>query len=162
MHVERLTKLAELLEAMPEKPAPVALDLRRWAMPSYAEHQPCQTAACACGHAALDPWFQQQGLSLYRTTLGTRGFYELVEPPIRTAEQLAEACRAAEGDVEFTIHELGGERHYGAAMRFFELSWDTCQWLFEASRYFGPVTPQLVASRIRNALENGEPWPDED
>lgn len=30
----------------------------------------CGTVACACGHAALDPWFQQHGFSIIRGRIG--------------------------------------------------------------------------------------------
>lgn len=57
MHVERLTKLAELLERPLPKGAP-KFDMSTWYQ--------CGTRACAAGHAALDPWFRRRGLKLVK------------------------------------------------------------------------------------------------
>lgn len=51
MNKEALLKVAEILDKVnPEK-----FDLKGWK---------CGTTACACGHAAMDPWFYEQGFSI--------------------------------------------------------------------------------------------------
>lgn len=60
MHVERLERIAELLRTVAQTPVnerPQEFDLEKW----Y-----CLTSACAIGLAALNPWFQKQGLCLQR------------------------------------------------------------------------------------------------
>lgn len=56
MHVERLTKLAELLDRVEAEKKP--FDIRWWIVPLD-----CGYAACAIGHAMFDPWFIEQGLT---------------------------------------------------------------------------------------------------
>ena len=55
-HRERLLRLADLLDTVPVK----HFDLGVWAR----SEKPCETAGCAVGWAASDPWFQQRGLRL--------------------------------------------------------------------------------------------------
>lgn len=56
MNKERLLKLAELLENLPEGRPKFSLE--NW--------YHCGTAACAVGHAAIDPWFRRRGLKLIK------------------------------------------------------------------------------------------------
>ena len=81
MNIERLTKLAELLDKVAEERKPFNLSM--WVRSSteltdmdlgdtaaasgltkegVANHE-CGTVACAVGHACLDPWFNEQGLT---------------------------------------------------------------------------------------------------
>jgi hypothetical protein len=59
MHVERLTKLAELLDRVEAEKKP--FDIWFWYTPNT--NHPCGFAACAVGHAMVDPWFISQGLT---------------------------------------------------------------------------------------------------
>jgi len=82
MNIERLTKLAELLDKVDEQRKPfnlsvwvrsptelTGLDLEDTAAASgltreeVTSHE-CGTVACAVGHACLDSWFNEQGLIL--------------------------------------------------------------------------------------------------
>lgn len=72
MNVERLNKLIELLETIPD----ADFDLRNWVgkyegaqlvdnpKPDLILDGNCGTVACAVGWACLDPWFNSQGLKL--------------------------------------------------------------------------------------------------
>lgn len=58
MNVERLTKLAELMDRI--KPtSKKKFDLQYW-----KKKTDCGTSACAVGWACSDPWFKEQGLKL--------------------------------------------------------------------------------------------------
>lgn len=60
MHKERLTKLAELMDGL----KPEQFDIGDWVSLYKGGEADCGTVACACGWAAITPWFKQQGLSL--------------------------------------------------------------------------------------------------
>jgi hypothetical protein len=69
-HIERLTKLAELLESatgrdvpFPTRRKPATLDMR-----VFAKRDECGTVACAAGIAGLHPWFRRQG---FQTNINT-------------------------------------------------------------------------------------------
>jgi len=83
MNIERLTKLAELLDkvALERRPFNLSvwvhktqdlcfMDVKDTAVASglsedEVEHHECGTVACAVGYACLDPWFNEQGLRAY-------------------------------------------------------------------------------------------------
>ena len=131
---ERLTRLAELLDRVPHS-APVSFDLSSWAMKSD-----CGTTACACGHAALDPWFQSQGFYL-KDDLGKK---------ILTVADLGKVTQYP--DITYD-----GFTDWDAVEVFFDLLEDHCEHLFAGWRYEGVATPADVASRIREylALDRG-------
>ena len=54
MNKERLSQMVTMLRNLPPEPA-VKFRLHDW-------H--CGTSACAVGHACLNPWFNEQGLTL--------------------------------------------------------------------------------------------------
>lgn len=83
----------------------------------------CGTAACAVGHAAMDPWFQKRGLFLECYLWGN------YSPKYR---------------------DIHGEQ---AVCEFFELDESTMQYLFMASSYISeePTTAE-VAARISGLL----------
>lgn len=53
MNIERLTKLAELLENLDTKKTKKKFNMESW---------DCGTSACAVGHAMINSWFNKQGL----------------------------------------------------------------------------------------------------
>lgn len=71
--VERLLRVAEVLEALPKKQR---FSLVGWTTTITLE---CGTVACAIGYAAHDPWFNRRGLKIDADFLpvyrGIRGFY---------------------------------------------------------------------------------------
>lgn len=63
MHVERLTRIADLAENLPFARAlnpsmPTSFHLGKWG---------CGSVACLVGHAVYDRWFNEQGLTLAMT-----------------------------------------------------------------------------------------------
>lgn len=132
MHVERLLRLADLLDRVEEKilvdvskvsekiqnlidPLGLKFSLKDWF---------CGTTACACGFAALDPWFIEQGLSL-----------EVYESFFRTKAH--------------PVYE--GLHHWAAIEKFFGLDVSDGQHLFSISEYaeLDSAPPKRVAARIR-------------
>jgi hypothetical protein len=152
MNIERLELLATVLEQQTFA-APAAFHLDHWLkapadLPSTGEvvqllggaksivvdpvKVQCGAAACACGHAALMPEFQSQGLKLVVPVWGARHaqpFYE-------------------------------GREGWAAIENFFGLNDSWAQYLFNAESYDDEpdvmfddgiplVTPDMVAKRIR-------------
>jgi hypothetical protein len=56
--IERWTQLARVLRELPEHDKNEHFDMISW-----GHETACGTVACAAGHAALDPWFQERGFS---------------------------------------------------------------------------------------------------
>lgn len=125
MNIERLTKLAELLDKVAAANKP--FNLAVWindpdSETSDPQHKAgeCGTVACAVGYAACDPWFNAQGLSLVGG-----------EPAI-----------------------TGVEEGWDSVELFFDLGEGDARYLFCSSRYgTGPDTsPSQVAARIREFI----------
>jgi len=132
MNIERLTRLAELLET-PSTLRPLAVmdvgfDLTTWYRegPDYDDgiesYNECGTTACAVGHACLDVWFNAQGL-------------------------------VRDGG----IPQFEDNSGWDAVAEFFEIDDGyTPGWLFLSDSYQGEATRFDVASRIREALALGD------
>jgi hypothetical protein len=159
MNVEALQRLRAIMLTLAEAekaPAPpFFLDLN---MGSWGKANECGTAACAAGHASLDPWFQSQGfcMALWENFNWT---------PIRSARELVKLGfnRAADISVLYAEPETrSAERPFGvdpeqdfeACGRFFELGrYDTAR-LFNPGTYLGDLdNPALVAQRIADLLK---------
>lgn len=136
MHIERLTKLAELLEShngfrvIDVEGDKVIFDLSGWscdaeimceAERAEAFSVNCNTSCCAVGLAAMTKWFSDQGLHL-------------------------EDCDV-DRDVMFN-----GYSGWHAVQVFFELGGDVASNLFSASSYEERAVPSQVAARIRALL----------
>jgi hypothetical protein len=140
MHIERLTKLAELMETIQKDMNKVAhFDLGNWigrysiSNKVYAilrdenSHKfttdlivECGTTACACGYAGMDPWFREQGLKLDQ-----------------------DACMSYKNFIGWS-----------AVQFFFDISEDHAEFLFSEDKYNsfdypGGAKPADVAFRIR-------------
>lgn len=122
MNRERLERLADLLEALPENGSAgengMKFNLNTW--------MTCGTVACACGHAACDPWFKRQGLRLEYWQTGNDDGYGL-----------------------FYRHWT----HFTAVAQFFQISSDRARHLFSGSNYKRITRPRDVAERIRETLK---------
>lgn len=118
MNRERLERLEALLRRIAKRPRKLGFDLRTWK---------CGTAACAIGHAAMDPWFQKQGLILTGTS----------------------------GDIEWPAYKRWTE--FEAAAAFFGVKDNVAYELFGPAAYEDAdlTNPLAVADRIR-ALLDGE------
>ncbi len=124
---ERLAKLATLLMTVPDK----HFDMSVW-----RDGEDCGTAACAVGHAAMDPWFNARGLKLQKRN-------KLMSRP---------------GHSWIPFFQ-GRTRKYlslKAAQAFFGLSYEDAGHLFLPRKYRNEgldVKPSTVARRIRTLLK---------
>lgn len=135
MNIERLTKLAELLDKVAAERKPfnlsvwvrspaelVGMDLEDTAtasglaMEEVASHE-CGTVACAIGHACLDPWFNEQGLTV-----------------------------DLDGQPKFENNQS-----WDAVAAFFEIGWELSIFLFDYTNYEEEqeTSAAAVAYRIR-------------
>lgn len=155
MNIDRLTKLADLLDTVPVD----KFDLNYWgeARTRYSpapEHldiakDECGTTACACGWACTIPEFREAGLHLELVSSVWRPSYDLVY-------EKTELDRLPMGKVTYT--------NLSAAAAFFDLSRDAAERLFYPDSYFRPedwddpdrdgyaTTPAEVAARIRELI----------
>lgn len=132
MHVERLTKLAELLETAKEDGTievdggdcigekQIRFRLHSWLNPTLN----CGTAACAVGAAGLTKWFQKEGLSINNNSFNSQ-----------------------------LIPYYGDDRGWDAVNLFFDIDDVVSTYLFETDSY-SRATPKMVADRIRELLQN--------
>jgi len=156
MQIERLTRLAEVLEGQ-KLAASVSFDLSTWLdadagtdpdhvflSPVTAERVSagtgtdnyavvdaavlsCGTVACAVGHAALIPEFQALGLKLVR---------DVTPEP------------SAFGAMPFFDGKVG----WAAVHAFFDIDQDWADYLFMRTHYEGSPSPLQVAVRIREVI----------
>ena len=97
-------------------------------------HKDCGAVACAMGHAALDPEFNKQGLTLSEEEDGEYG-----EPEYRL-------------DADSWAYS-GWE----AATEFFDIKGSQSRWLFDNDNYpHTNVTPLDVAKRITEMLKEND------
>lgn len=128
MHIERLSKLVQLLENLPQIPSfynaskPFAFNLTVW-------RDECGTSACAVGFAAMDSWFQQEGLSLMLNVV------RVFTPFYKSSE---------------------GSR---AVSQFFEIDHGAAVTLFYPEKYRSVQwrDPKAVAQRIREFMGEHQP-----
>lgn len=127
MHIERLSRLADLLESYRTPPGSPEFN-----MTVFYEEWNCGSAACACGLAALDPWFNAQGFTL--TAGGS----------MMDAKQL----------LPIYLGYLG----FDAIKHFFRLDYLEMTHLFALAGYYQyrrpkrEVTKEIVAARIREFI----------
>jgi hypothetical protein len=141
MHKERLLRLVDLLNTSydgndrgdPGNGRRIKFHMPSWITASKSGSEvdlmTCSTAACACGSAALNPWFREQGLGLTH-------------------------LRGAEWDITY-----GGKRNMAAAAAFFDIDIDIgeASALFNPMHY-DDLTPsaKTVAGRICNFVHSGK------
>ena len=120
MYRNHLLKLADLLDHIKVE----EFNIHRW-------QDSCGTVACAIGHAAKDPYFQELGLTLMKPeTMPTGCYSEGVRP------------------------HFEGEYGFVAAAKLFGISYDDAERLFSFVGYAWiggtkKVHPSDVAQRIR-------------
>lgn len=140
MNVERMVRLVELMKkTYPdgghghlEGERPVRFRLSVWTNGDID----CATAACACGTAALDPWFQEQGLRLFQDA--THSYKWVIK--------------------------YAGETYMQAAASFFGITRQQASELFDPVYYPFDPSPKIVMERICKFIQdNTEKGPsDED
>jgi hypothetical protein len=154
MNTEALLRVAELLEHL--EPAPsdeiadfkaLDFDMLNWAwveMPGGNNH--CGTSVCACGLAALDPWFRARGFVLTASSVFEK-FYDL---PMRSAQELLEYSRRSHDRgmpwISFDLDHKG-KRGMEAVQAFFDLPEHQAAALF--GNLASHMTPLIVAQNIR-------------
>ena len=133
LKVNRLTRLADLLEGYSERPGVPAFSLDSWSetqlqrrgMLWWAEQVQCHTTACAVGLACLTETFKDDGLTWYLS--GTT-----IVPKYRAAEE------------------------WKAVQSFFGLSKRQAIKLFDGDDYDGPIhgpdAAKAVAAEIRKLI----------
>jgi hypothetical protein len=143
MNEERLLKTAELLEHLAlNRQLDVNFCMSYWGTynsKSVRDH-PCGTSACAIGFAALDPWFQKEGLELY-------AFTEVGDDPdckLSSIEEFNDFLRAhprAECTPKFEGHV-----DMSAVRTFYGISYEDANCLFGINN---PDDPAKIAAEIR-------------
>lgn len=91
----------------------------------------CGTSACACGFAAIDPWFRSKGFKYNPQDRGT-----------------------------IIYRDEGGRYHHGfddASCAFFDITHEQFTYLFMPGSYEGEVTAEMVADRIHEVVDNEFP-----
>ena len=176
MNTEALLRVAEMLER--ENPSTqdrlgpeiVAFDMSSWAEPEFnydpkeGETAICGTSACACGHAALDPWFQERGLrlALRNPFTETQPIYTSMRSAQHLTETMAQRARENLPQHYLIVHtqpETG--RIHGSGMDAVESFFGLTS--YDATVLFGGIgvhqTPLEVAAVIRRFLANpANPW----
>lgn len=123
MNRERLMKLADHLDTVPE----AQFDMTNW-------KSTCGTAACAAGHAAMMPEFNEEGFVL-RSESSIFGTYYYYYPAYQ------------------------GYKAFEACENFFNLHWKAADYIFSQLKYGYDVTPKEVAQRIREFVAKQEEQP---
>jgi len=96
-----------------------------------AETNICSTAACAMGHAALHPWFQDRGLKLVANLVYETDEYPDSKIIIDSHTMLTEVIKNQNELCldDFSI-EFDDKDHFTAAAEFFKISYDHASTLF--------------------------------
>ena len=100
-------------------------------LPEIKVPQPiCKTVACACGSAALDPWFRKKGFRLEQDN----------------------AC-GDKAEYNITYKNLAG---FDAAEKFFKINYDRVVWLFDPGSYveYDDVSLKTVIKRIETFIKD--------
>jgi hypothetical protein len=157
MNTEALLRVAEMLELYePAPPHEIAdfkaldFDMKNWAwaeMPDPDENNYCGTSVCACGLAALDPWFRARGFVL--TAYNASAILPDIIPMESAQELLEYSSGSRNRGVPWISFDLTykGQRGMDAVKDFFELT------ELQAATLFGDLgrhmSPLIVAQNIR-------------
>jgi len=147
MHVARLSRLASVLDNVHTE----AFDTNTWFMLEFRNGEFCGTSGCACGWGALDPELNDQGLQILVEFYAPDSGYPAV--PVKTVRvnSLAELLdlRSVGLRSECAL-VFDGFEGMEAAMRFFDLDFNTANWLFGTRDHV--ETPADVRLRINELL----------
>lgn len=144
MHIERLLKLASLLDANADNPTGVKFSLHTWGEIDQLDFEKtpegnipldCGTTACAIGLACISGAFADDGLT-FRLTSKSHGMGNNFSPLYQE------------------------HREFAAVREFFGLKFEDAHYLFLDDSYpadfrKGAVGERAVAKRIRDFVENG-------
>lgn len=154
MHRELLELTVDVMEHVAAARKPFNMD--SWYAPNDAE--PCKTAACGFGYAALDPRLQAHGLSFEAS-------YEGERRAIKSIREFNDFIKTLPNDVDMDYVEMtptfNGEYDLYAAVEFYDISWEAAEYLFIPGTYSrnneGEITPKMVIERIKEVISlNGE------
>ncbi len=161
MNRKRLSRLAALMDdaqaRIDENPR-VRFNLNTW-----ADFSPdCGTTACACGHAALHPWFQREGLYLMfsydmdgeeKPIENVRHFDQIVQEAIERKKEADENGREFGYDIRLRMRGVDQSDSMKVAAIFFGIDYNQAAHLFHPFEYRpNRATPADVARRIRTML----------
>lgn len=124
---EAFSNLLRVLETIPDK----QFNLRNW-MVTHG----CNTVGCAIGWCAVDPWFNEHGLSLMQKNIYA-GHYG------HTKDYYPIYCDQVE--------------HWYAVQQFFDIDLDTADYLFHAALYPEGYTKKYVINRIKEWIATNHP-----
>lgn len=110
-------------------------------------NEPCGTACCAVGYAAMDPYFMKLGLRLQFTPIGSI-YPELYDPKVHGSVIQINTSFPA-----IPVYELG-DHAWDTVCDFFDISEDTADYLFFSESYGDNevTTPDMVIERIKGVL----------
>lgn len=179
MYIDRVNDMISFLEHIREqmrldklnknKPV-IGFDLDTWANPSNRNY--CGTTACAVGHAALDPRFQENGLSMvlnYKDEHrnGTTYNHEWKSKPINNVDDIKSTNKIILNDAGstwfFSIRYTDPVTkliytEFSGIDRFFDFEYyETSYILFAADRYpSNNKSIRNVIARLKYLVKNGE------
>jgi hypothetical protein len=127
----------------------------------YDIDEPCKTACCALGYAALDPRLQAEGLQLT--------VVDDYDNPIRTVLSIEDYNNYVHSmdDAESLIFQdsgviptYKGSTTYYAAAVFYDITYEAAQFLFDPGCYnaIGSIEPEEVIRHIDIVLNSPEEW----
>lgn len=125
--------------------------------------EPCRTAACAFGYAALDPRLQEMGLHLRVAYTDKDGSpqYRIVRSNADYSALHREVGSASVGAAQPVF---GGDEAFGAAMEFYGISGNAADYLFDPTNYSqdtSNIAPRDVITRIREVIDLDGEAPEE-
>jgi hypothetical protein len=141
MNREALLRLSDKLCGTGPYEAVGPIPATKFDMEAWVRHdkEHCGTAACAAGHACLDPWFNDRGLSLEKITTWMDAESESTVPVYTPKKQ------------PVYMRETG----FQALAKFFDVTGNEAAWLFDPFQYHihnKQITPEMVSNRIQNLL----------
>ena len=143
MNRQRLLQLVRVLRAVAANGQP--MNLTGWTLPIHVRpgdenSAVCGTSCCAVGWAALDPWFQEQGLVLkaYDGSVDDHVRVDDVATLIRVHGNSRCGC-------PYPHHQ--DDRGYGAVATFFDIEHAMSVIIFAPDKYDRPDDPAAVIAR---------------
>jgi len=157
MNEERLLIQIDVLEQIAALDR--LLDMSGWIQEAPTRDEPCRTACCAFGYAALDPRLQEQGLTLVGYTNARRKVL------IRSSAEFNRFAKA--GALDGIVYPAFGDAEgFTAAMEFYGITRRAANYLFDPEWYPARrgITAEAVAERVREVIahDGDAPWDAED
>lgn len=145
MKIGNMRALSRLMRRLQKERA--MFNMNKWAGHEHSvfeENNVCGTTCCALGHAALQPFFQKQGLQL-RTVFTLR-------PKVITSYEALDRRLERDPDETLSVY-LENQKGYDAGAELFGISRQQAFLLFNPGRYRGRVEPRHVADRVDKMID---------